>query len=259
MNVKNILPVLAAVLCLSALGKSNPPSGAKEVFFDEESRTASRAGAARVDREAERGVDRELASGAVLHDATGRRLSRARGETGRPRVLGLSYWIELVSPEHAVGKQVTDARTFRNGERIRLHFRSNAVGHIALVLLGTSGTSKLLFPDRLKGLARNVVPPNEDHIPPSERHWFTFDQDPGTERLLVLFARTQEELEKTFPTSRTMDAEETAELLKYLDRTRGSKDLLIESETEKPDELGVYGVSMEGQPLMLEIRLRHQL
>src|SRR5262249_32626618 len=74
--------------------------------------------------------------------------------------LGLSYWIELVGAD-GQGRQVTDSRIFRSGERIRLHFRSNAEGYIALILLGSSGTSRALFPDPVRGLTDSRIFPSE--------------------------------------------------------------------------------------------------
>jgi hypothetical protein len=238
MSMRSLCIAIAAVVCVRAFGQEEPPKGAKEIFHDELSRSLT--------------VANEMP-----RDPDVRRVTRSHSD-GVRRVLGISYWIELVGPSHAAGAQVTNDRTFRSGERIRLHFRSAVTGHIELVLLGSSGASTLLYPDRVKGLDENVVHPEGERILPSERHWFTFDQHPGTERLLVLFARTQGELDRTFDVHPKMNAEETDALLRYLDRRKGSKDLIIESETEKADEVGVYGVSISGQPVMLDVTLRHE-
>ena len=156
------------------------------------------------------------------------------------------------------GTQVTDDRTFRSGERIQLHFRGNAAGRILIVQLGSSGTSSVLFPDATKGVADNSIRANRDQILPAATHWFRFDDNAGTEKLLVLFARTQAELDRTFPTRRVMDAETTAALLAAAERVTGSKDLVIETETEQPTEIGTYAVNVAGKPIVMQIQLKHQ-
>jgi hypothetical protein len=240
MNSRVALPrsLTVAIIAAVSLSAQDAPQlkGAKELFFDP--------------------ANGSVISATPAHDADRRRISNVT-EDASPRVLGLSYWIELIEAAHPGGTQVTDARTFQSGDRIRLHFRSNGNGHIVIVQLGSSGTSSILFPDRQKGLDENLVRANRDAILPSARHWFKFDEQAGTEKLLVLFGRTQKDLERAFPTRQVMDSETTARLLALAKRASGSKDLLIESETAKPDELGVYSVNVAGQPIVLEIGLKH--
>jgi hypothetical protein len=170
--------------------------------------------------------------------------------------LGLSYWIELVG-EDGRGQQVTDNRIFRSGEKIRLHFRSNADGNIALIQLGSSGTSSVLFPDSTKGLKDSRISAGEDRILPTESAWFRFDNTPGTEKILVIFARSQQELD-TFSIRPSMDATATKAVAKNVNAIRGGKDLILETETEKVSEIGSYGVNLAGKPVVMEIELKHQ-
>lgn len=217
-----------------------PPVGAKEMFFDPQRSVAEASAAGTTTK---------------ITDDDGRRLAQLSPETA---VLGLSYWIELVANTGKRGMHVANERTFRSGERIRLHFRGNADGRIVIVQLGTSGLSSVLFPDAGKGLAQNRIRANSDHVLPSDAHWFRFDEKAGTEKLLVLFARNQEELDRAFPTRPLMDAAETGRLLRAVQQSRGGKDLLIERETREPSEIGEYVVSMAGKPIALEIALIHR-
>jgi hypothetical protein len=170
--------------------------------------------------------------------------------------LGLSYWIELVDKD-GQGQQVTGDRIFRSGERIRLHFLSNGDGNIALIQLGSSGTSSVLFPDPAKGLSDGRITAGEDRILPTESAWFRFDKNPGTEKILVLFARAQQEIDN-FEIQPRMDAGATQAVIKRVDYVRGGKDLILETETRNASEIGTYGVNLAGKPVVLEIELRHQ-
>lgn len=230
-----------AILAVGLLRADDAQVGAKEMFFDPERNVAEATTTSR--------------SAAKVKDDEGRRIAQLAPES---TVLGLSYWIELITKAGKHGVHVTDARTFRSGERIRLHFRGNANGRIVIVQLGTSGSSSVLFPDPDKGLAGNEVRANRDHVLPSAGHWFRFDESAGTEKLLVLFARNQEELDRAFPTQRVMDRAATLTLLRAIQRSRGSKDLLIEKETREPSEIGDYAVNVAGQPIALELALMHR-
>jgi hypothetical protein len=220
--------------------------GAKELFFDpqqESVASAARAGSAKAAKPAAGG---------------GRRVAVLSADTAAQQVLGLSYWIELVDATGQGGKEVTADRTFRSGDRIRLHFRGNGDGRVVLVQLGSSGTSSILFPDPGKGLSDNVIRANEDRVLPSEKFWFAFDKHPGTEKLLVLFAKNQTDLQRTFPTQPTMDVQQTTVLLMATNQAVGSKDLLIETESEQPAEVGTYAVNVAGKPVVLQIALKHR-
>jgi len=217
-----------------------PPAGAKEMFFDPQRSVSETSSASRPSK---------------ITGDDGRRIAQLAPEAS---VLGLSYWIELIANASKRGAHVTDERTFQSGERIRLHFRGNADGRIVIVQLGTSGVSSVLFPDAAKGLAHNRIRANRDHVLPSAEHWFRFDAKAGTERLLVLFARNQDELDRAFPTQPLMDAAATATLLRTVQQSRGGKDLLIERETREPSEIGDYAVNVAGKPIALEIALTHR-
>lgn len=234
------LAIGLAVVSVVAGADEVPAAGAKEMFFDPQ-RSVAEASTTNASRK--------------VTDEEGRRIAQLSPDAP---VLGLSYWIELIANAARRGVHVTDERTFRSGERIRLHFRGNADGRIVLVQLGTSGVSSVLFPDAGKGLALNRIRANRDHVLPSEAHWFRFDGKAGTEKLLVLFARSQEELDRAFPTQPVMDAAETARLLRAVQQSRGGKDLLIERETREPSEIGDYAVNVAGKPIALEIALTHR-
>ena len=261
------------VVFTGALGAQVSNQGAKELFYDPSDSSvvssspsatggtaattahankARTAKPVRLDRNGRRQVN--LASAGSIQAA---QPAAVHASQGTQKVLGISYWIELMDGKGGPGTQVTNERIFHSGERIRLHFRGNAEGHIALLQLGSSGAGTVLFPDPEKQLTDSVLIANEDRILPSAEHWFRFDDNPGTERLLVFFARSREDLDH-FPANSALDEQATGTLVATAKSIQGSKDLMIETETRKASEIGTYGVNVAGRPVVLEITLKHR-
>lgn len=167
---------------------------------------------------------------------------------------GLSYWIELVETPGAPGRQVTESRTFRSGERLRFHFRSNHNGYITLLQLGSSGIPSVLFPDSEAGLTDHGLPADQDRILPTPSSWFAFDDHPGTERLLVLFATQADPPEKLVP-GLLSSSKGTATALAS---AKGRKDLFIEREPDTVAAPATYAVSLGSPLILLEVVLRHE-
>ena len=195
MSRKMIGAIFLGLAWAGALAAQEPVQGAKELFYDPVG-----AGATRVSPGAQApssGTGRpQPARPLVRRDGNGRRtVSLPPNPEARatPTALGISYWIELQGASGGPGQQVTERHVFHSGERIRLHFRSNSDGNIALIQLGSSGTSQILFPDPEKGLADSRLAADQDKVLPQDSAWFRFDDKPGTERLIVLFARNHEE------------------------------------------------------------------
>jgi hypothetical protein len=100
---------------------------------------------------------------------------------------GVQYWIEL----HRGSKvsRVNNKTAFRSGDKIRFHVKSN-VDAFAYILLkeGSGGEQAVLFPDAAHNDETKVVH-GKDYSLPAEG-FLTFDNNPGTERLLLLLSRT---------------------------------------------------------------------
>lgn len=221
-----------------APGESGVPKGAKELFYDPiESATLA------------------VEPPAPPMGAVSRPREVARRpmppSTSASSQLGLSYWIELVEAEGARGQRVTEQRIFRSGERIRLHFMSNRDGRISLLQAGPTGKSSMLFPDPGKNLVDTTLRAGEERILPKESAWFRFDQNTGEERIIVVFAADQDQLEATV-------GPEIQGATSLAGHRIGSKDLILEVETENAAQVGTYAVNTAGQPMVLEIVLRHE-
>lgn len=245
--MKRIISSIGFVLWTAAACAQHQQSvtGAKELFFDPQHDGV--ADAARPGRAKQAHPARPRLDG-------GRRIAEIATGAAAQRNVGLSYWIELVGAPDQSASFVTDAHTFQSGDRIRFHFRSNSDGRLLIVQLGSSGTSSILYPDPARGVTDNTLRANEDRVLPK----FRFDDQAGTEKLLVLFARNQDELQRIFPTQRQMDTTQTAALVSLTTQASGSKDLLLETETDQASEIGTYGVNVAGKPVVLQIVLKHR-
>lgn len=112
--------------------------------------------------------------------------------TGTP--LGLKYSIlKLVNGEMT---EVPPDTVFHAGDRIRFSVETNGSGYLYIVSQGSSGTWKPMFPssevddgsNRVEGFHAYTMPP---------RTRFYFDEQPGEERVFIVFSREPEpDLEK---------------------------------------------------------------
>jgi Domain of unknown function (DUF4384) len=171
------------------------------------------------------------------------RIARVRRvQPAQVRYAGLHYWIEL----DGVGPVTTD-RVFRNGDRIRVHIRSNVDGYLSLWSLDASGAGKLLFPGPGSG-SNNYLTADTDHsfgtikfAPPAE-----------DERMIVHFSRTRTSLPDSYGKSATAD------IVAQARTAAGSKALVFETENKEPSEVGHYVVSTDGGAVIKEVLLRHR-
>jgi hypothetical protein len=248
-----IIAIIAAS-SLGAFAQAPPPAGAKEAFYDPQQ--PPQHGTPEVSEKKHEKL--RPSPNSPIYDSTGRRIARSSPGV-EWTAIGLSYWIEL---EDASGssRNVTDQQTFKSGDRIRLHFRANANGRVQIMQLGASGRASVLFPDATRGASDNLLHANDERILPASTTWFKFDRNAGTETLFVMFAKTQEELDRVAPMQVSLDARvQPLAPPEHLSASAGGrKDLMIEIETEHAAEIGTYAVSSTGKPIVLQIVLKHR-
>lgn len=256
MRLSRILVLLLLSETGRLLAQTPPPSGAKDLFYDPVGGGTVSAQPDTPGAPAPHPPAKISPSPDAVRRASHRLPSLPPPATNvLPKNVGLSYWIEL---EGAAGKseQVSEHRIFRSGERIRLHFLSNVDGYVRLIQTGSSGGSRCLFPDPAKGMAEDRLVAGKERILPAEEHWFRFDDNPGTERLVALFGPGRADLER-FEVKPEMNPQETRKLLQLASHVQGSKDLVIETETQKVSEVGTYVVNRAGGEVVLDIVLQH--
>lgn len=160
--------------------------------------------------------------------------------------VGIHYWIEL----EGTGP-VTADRSFKTGDRIKVHVRSNVDGYLALWALDPTGQGSLLFPTGGTEASTPVKAALEYATP----GFIKFQVPAQEERLLVFFSRKKTDLPS--PSGTPAIPTESEAVSRTLGPT-GARSLVFETEQKDPSEVGSYVVNRNGGPIVKEVRLRHQ-
>lgn len=188
-------------------------------------------------------------------------------------VLGLRYAVLKRAADGQYG-EVDPATTFHSGDRIRLRVTASASGYLYVVMQGSTGAWRVLFPSSEISGGNNLVERGvPQQVPSGASGQFRFDENPGTEKLFLVLTR-QPELDfdkliytmggstgvssapKTLMASASIDNSRISAL-----RTRvASRDLLFEKSTAANDT-AVYVVNTSHAPdarLVADVELKHQ-
>lgn len=213
-------------------------------------------------------------------------------KTGEPEVqvmnassipLGLRY--SILKRQNGAFHEVDPESTFQSGDAIRVSVEANDTGYLYIVMKGTSGNWRLLFPSPEIDNGNNRVARGRRYQIPS-KNAFVFDEQPGTEKLfLVLTRRPEPDLEKliyalssgqelpadtTRPEAKSMIMAENRQAIgdDLVNRLRGrvlARDLVFEKVDEKTPgevkETAVYVVNHKRSAdsrLVVDIQLEHR-
>lgn len=225
----------------------------------------------------------EVKVGAPSVTPTGVAVIPATYGGGKP--LGLRY--SLLRQENGGNYEEVDAAsTFHSGDRIRLSVESNDAAYLYLVMRGSSGSWKLLFPTPEVSGGSNLVESGRQYTIPPAPGRFAFDEQAGEEKLfLVLSRRPEPSLEKLIyslgsgekPVEEKAPARPKQMLLAQnigsiddalVNRLRGqvyARDLVFEKVDEatpgEKKEKAVYVVNPAGardSRLVVDLSLKHQ-
>jgi hypothetical protein len=205
--------------------------------------------------------------------------------TEKPLGLRYSFLRDAGGNEY---REVDPDTVFRSGDRIRVAAQSNGEGYLYIVMKGTSGTWKVLFPSAEIADGSNRVTSGRQTLIPPPPGRFAFDEQAGEERLFIVLARHPEpSLEKLIyalgsaspaPAGQPAEATEepkhllTAQLAPVDDALVGrlrnqvyARDLVFEkvddSTPGEKKEKAVYVVNPTGSPesrLVADVTLKHQ-
>ena len=174
----------------------------------------------------------------------------------------------------------TDAdAVFHAGDHIRLAVESNDDGYLYVVNRGSSGTWKVLFPSaEIKGGDNHIQRRTRFEIPSG--YTFTFDEQPGEEKLFIVFSREPEpDLEgliyslgqKSSAPAETQKPKMLLASASFSDdvigklRTAYARDLIVEKvdddQAGPKKEKAVYAVNPSGSAdsrVVADVTLRHQ-
>ncbi len=130
----------------------------------------------------------ELAPAVSVKLTDSQKLAASAAASAHPAATGksgLSYWIEL----NRNGKiyRCNNKMAFKSGDSIRFHLIPQADGY-AYVLMkqGSSGKKNLLFPSAITG-TNNYLKAGTDY-PLPYKDWLTFDENPGIEKVSLLYS-----------------------------------------------------------------------
>jgi len=185
--------------------------------------------------------------------------------------LGLRYAV-LKRDEGGQYSEVDPDTSFRSGDRIRLKVDANTSGYLYVVMRGSSGTWKLLFPSSEVAGGSNLVHKGESRqIPSGERGQFVFDEQAGNEKLFIVLTRQPEpDLDKliysmggtvTKDGSRSLVAQASLgdDVVSKLRAQVNSRDLVFEKVDST--ENAAYVVNPSSAPdarLVVDIALKHK-
>jgi hypothetical protein len=89
--------------------------------------------------------------------------------------------------------EVDQDTAFHSGDRIRLKVDTNTAGYLYVVMQGSSGNWRLLFPSAdVDGGNNRIEKGMSQQIPPGDKGQFVFDEQSGTEKLFLVLSRRPE-------------------------------------------------------------------
>jgi hypothetical protein len=104
--------------------------------------------------------------------------------------LGLRYSLLRNAGDEYV--EVDPDTVFHSGDRIRVAAQSNDEGYLYIVMKGTSGSWKVLFPSPEIADGSNRVTSGRQYLIPPPPGRFAFDEQAGEERLFIVLSRNPE-------------------------------------------------------------------
>lgn len=117
----------------------------------------------------------------------GARLTNAAVSAGVP--LGVRYSILKYADEDAV--EVDPELVFRSGDKIKLRLQVNDTAYLYVVMQGSSGAWRVMFPSaEVDSGSNKVVPGRLYDIPGHTR--MVFDEQPGSEKIFIVLSRKPE-------------------------------------------------------------------
>jgi hypothetical protein len=131
------------------------------------------------------------------------RTSGSSGTPARTAIVPVAYSSSVEKPlglrysflRNAGGdeyREVDPDTVFHSGDRIRVAAQSNDEGYLYIVMKGTSGSWKVLFPSAEIADGSNKVVSGQQYLIPPPPGRFAFDEHAGEERLFIVLSRHPE-------------------------------------------------------------------
>ncbi|WP_339138473.1 MAG: hypothetical protein WGN25_09300 [Candidatus Electrothrix sp. GW3-4] len=277
-------PVMLAVCCVLlafGTGHAEVESQAKALFYNPNSGTNSGVISGNVVQAPGGGTGGQYRPASGGSGGAGQAYTGISNYYDRLKNPGMHYWIELSRPGSSMIQRVSDRRVFRSGEKIRIHLSANVAGTILVHHTGSSGREKT-FPVAAKG----GVTMGKQYVIPSANGWLRFDNNKGGEtlRLILLpgqagqahvgasgaefnrlydnYSQSKSLLESVVSGTKDLVLEGasgfyTAPALR-INRKSSSYTGRISTPVTVANDPGRYVVNTAGEPVAMEIQLKHQ-
>ena len=221
--MRNGLPIIwAAVLLGSSLLAQSPEqqTGAKALFFDSIN---------------DKGISPHSEEPVPTDTRQKKRhpSSLATVKPHVPPVTGIMYYVELLKPSGELARVNSDY-TFRSGDRIRLHLKSNIDGNLAIYQSEDNSPPEMLYPSTRLTDASGRVEKGIDVVVPSPNAWFKFDNHPGRILLTLKLSAEDKPLPATDDTKATLLADASS-AHDVEQAQKGSKALVLETDDSPSD------------------------
>jgi hypothetical protein len=151
---------------------------------------------------------------------------------------------------------------FKSGDRVKLRYTTSTDGYVYWLAKMSSGKYSVLFPNNQTGMD-NLVKKNEEHTVPVKGS-FRFDDKPGTETLLMVFAPDKiPELEQAVAEANGQknnvveNSTQVASLEKENTSKRKTRDLVFEDEDDEEVNTKTQ-VAPKGEPFVAMYELIHK-
>ena len=260
--MKHLLALTILAASLAMLQAQEPALKARELFYTPPP-DAAKPAAAPATKTAPKAPEAKAAAKSVAKSTT------KAGDTHTLTAsvpLGLRYAV-LKRDANGQYNEVDPDTSFRSGDRIRLKVDANTSGYLYVVMRGSSGTWKLLFPSaEVAGGSNHVVKGESRQIPSGERGQFVFDEQAGNEKLFIVLTRQPEpDLDKLIysmggkPESLISQAMVADSVVSKLRAQVNSRDLVFEKADS--NENAAYVVNPSTAPdarLVVDIALKHK-
>jgi len=189
--------------------------------------------------------------------------------------LGIRYSILQLSGDKL--EEVDPEKVFRSGDRVQLKVESNEGGYLYLVLCGSEGEWKLLFPSSKIADGDNRVRARTPlTVPGGDERDFVFDDKPGTEMIYLVLSKQPEpdldlliySLQQSGGGVRTLRADNRFKIPEQpLERMRlASRGMAVESrrtsvrlpDRERENAVYVVVADLRNSRVVTEIPLKHR-
>jgi hypothetical protein len=200
-NLTSLLSLLAVTFSLAAVlaaGQSEKRLSAREIFYAPplEPTPAKKAPVAQAKKPKEIKPVETAETKATAPKPSANEIPAAK--TGASQIIPASYTSEASVPlglrysilkkEGSESVEVDPDTVFHSGDRIQLRVDVNTLGYLYIINRGSSGNWNPLFPSAKIANGDNRVQKGTRYVIPSG-YVFTFDEQPGTEKLFIVFSR----------------------------------------------------------------------